>query len=273
MRRQLLAFDLDGTLAESKSPIGVPTAGLLAALLEHYDVCVISGGSLAQIRTQVVELLPIDRRRLGRIHLLPTSGSRCYRFDDATSAWVVRFSEDLTDADKRRIVDVVTAVAKDLGLWEPHPTGEILEDRGGQITFSALGQEAPTALKYAWDPDGAKRERLRSRLAPLLADFAVRTGGTTSIDVTRQGVDKASGIGKLATYLGLAAADILFFGDQLQAGGNDNPVRSLGVDCISVRDAQDTVVALESILAVAETVSRADGMPPASALTIRHRRR
>jgi phosphomannomutase len=50
--------------------------------------------------------------------------------------------------------------------------------------------------------------------------------------------------------VGLAKTDILFFGDQLEAGGNDYPVRALGIDTISVQGWEDTALAIRAIIQV-----------------------
>ena len=46
--KRLFAFDLDGTLAESKQPIDQNMVELLAALLDLVGVAVISGGDCPQ---------------------------------------------------------------------------------------------------------------------------------------------------------------------------------------------------------------------------------
>ncbi len=87
-------------------------------------------------------------------------------------------------------------------------------------------------------------------VAPLLPDFEVRAGGTTTIDITKKGIDKAYGMQKLIEQLGLSKEDVLFFGDKLQEGGNDYPVKAMGIDSLEVSDWQDTALALEAILHV-----------------------
>jgi HAD superfamily hydrolase (TIGR01484 family) len=246
----VLAFDLDDTLAVTKSPISGSMAELLGQVLQLFEICVISGGAFHQFEVQVVDRLHVDKARLARLHLMPTSGTRYYRFDEARAAWVEQYSEDLGEVEKARIRSALEGAAKQLGLWEQNPCGEIIEDRGSQITFSALGQEAPAALKYEWDRDGAKKESLRRVAAELLPDLEVRAGGTTSIDVTRRGIDKAYGMRKLMSVLGLELHEIVYFGDQLDQGGNDYAVKAMGIDTIAVRDSLDTEVALAAIIAV-----------------------
>jgi len=56
--KQLIAFDLDGTLTESKAPLDDEIAGLLATLLTFALVAVISGGDWPQLKKQVIDRLP-----------------------------------------------------------------------------------------------------------------------------------------------------------------------------------------------------------------------
>ena len=108
--------------------------------------------------------------------------------------------------------------------------GTILEDRGSQITFSALGQEAPLDAKRAWDPTGEKKAALRDAVAPLLPDLEVRSGGSTSVDITLKGVDKAYGMKRLAEMTGIALEEMIFVGDRLdrrQRLSRQGPGRSL----------------------------------------------
>jgi HAD superfamily hydrolase (TIGR01484 family) len=251
---RLVAFDLDDTLAVSKSQIDPIMADLLVRLLERVEVCVISGGRFEQFEAQVLRHLHSDLR--SRLHLMPTCGTRYYRWDDG--AWALVYAEDLDEVDKKRVIDVLTEGAKVLGLWEANPYGEIIEDRGSQITFSALGQAAPPEAKYAWDRDGAKKRALREYAAERLPDLEVRGGGSTSVDVTRQGIDKAYGIGRLLERLGLGIDDVLFIGDRLDEGGNDYPVRAMGVPCVAVERWEDTAEYLTGLLGRAQWPSAAE---------------
>lgn len=252
MKRRVIAFDLDGTLAVTKSAITDVMADRLGDLLSIYEVCVISGGTFDQFEVQVIDHLDVSPKQMTRLHIMPTSGTRYLRFDDRSLEWVMQYSEDLSSETKAQIVDVLTAGAKELGYWETDPYGEIIEDRGSQITFSALGQLAPAERKYAWDPDGAKKLALRDYAQRRLPNLEVHVGGTTSVDVTEAGIDKAYGMRKLMTALDLAIGDILFFGDKLDEGGNDFPVKAMGIATIAVRDWEDTALALHAMIEAAD---------------------
>lgn len=246
----MIAFDLDGTLAVTKSQISDSMAELLRDLLVPYEVCVISGGAFEQFKMQLIERLNSDPEHLSRLHIMPTSGTKYLRFDARSRKWTEQYSEDLAPEARTRIVEVLTTGAKTLGFWESKPWGPIIEDRGTQVTFSALGQDAPAATKYAWDPDGAKKRSLRDFAAQRLPDLEVHVGGTTSVDVTNTGIDKAYGMNKLMAAVGLTSDEILFFGDQLDEGGNDYPVKSTGIDTISVSGWEDTALAIHAIIEV-----------------------
>jgi hypothetical protein len=249
MSRKLIAFDLDDTLAITKSPISDRMGELLAELLDHYDVCIISGGKFEQFRRQVVDRLEADDRSLSRLHLMPTCGTRYYRYDEIEKDWKLQYAEDLSDAEKKKIAEALESSAKELGLWAEEPYGDIIEDRGSQVTYSALGQQAPAEEKYTWAAKNADaKQQLRALVADRLPDLEVRLGGSTSVDITRIGIDKAYGMQKLINALDINKDDILFIGDKLQEGGNDYPVKAMGIDSIEVDKWEDTAFVLEGIL-------------------------
>jgi len=251
MPKQVIAFDLDDTLAVTKSPISDRMSELLVELLKAYEVCIISGGKYEQFQKQVVSRLEANHLLLRKLHLMPTCGTRYYRFDELENDWKLQYHQDLTEEQKERIIAVLSEGAKKLGIWEEKPHGEIIEDRGSQITYSALGQQAPAEEKYKWDPDGKKKWSLRDYAAPLLQDVEVRVGGTTSVDVTRIGIDKAYGMKKLMEVLEVDEKYILFVGDKLEEGGNDYPVKAMGIDTIAVERWEDTALVIETLVKVA----------------------
>jgi phosphomannomutase len=220
-------------------------ATLLTALLAVVRVAIISGGSWAQFETQVLARLPRDAH-LDGLSILPTSGTIFYQYKDG---WQKLYSEDLSDAQKERIIAALRAAVTSSGLAATKTWGETIEDRGSQITYSALGQQAPLDEKSKWDPDFAKRRRIKALLDVALPDFSVRLGGTTSIDVTLPGIDKAYGIDKLRDVLGITIAEMIYVGDALFPGGNDYPVRGTGAVCIQVRDPGETKRVIEAITA------------------------
>ena len=243
--KKLIVYDLDGTLAASKSALDAEMAGLLHDLLGIVKVAVISGGAWKQFEEQLLSNLPHDER-LANLSLLPTCGTQFFRYD---SDWKKVYSEDLAADEKAKIESSLRQAVSDAGLKPGKLWGEQIEDRGSQITFSALGQEAPLAAKDNWDPDYAKRKKIKAILDKLLPEFSVRMGGATSIDVTKPGIDKAYGIRKLRDILGLSLKEMIFIGDALFVGGNDYPAEEEGVVSIPVKSPDETKRVTEAIIA------------------------
>ncbi|MBP2437385.1 HAD-IIB family hydrolase [Microbacterium amylolyticum] len=242
----LVAFDLDDTLAPSKSPIDPRIARQLVDLAARVEVAIISGGQITQFRSQLVERLPRDAAGLEHVHLLPTCGTQYFRHDG--DDFQPLYSRVLTDDEKSRALAAVEEEAKRLGYWETDTWGPILEDRGSQITFSALGQAAPVDAKKAWDPSSEKKSALRDAVQARIPDLEVRSGGSTSVDITRKGIDKAYGMNQLSEQTGIALNDMLFYGDRLDVDGNDYPVLAMGVACIAVDGWEDTADKLDDLL-------------------------
>lgn len=243
--KTLIVFDLDGTLALSKSPIDDEMVGLLTSLLGVAKVAIISGGDMPQFQTQVISRLPAGDR-FDNLFLEPTNGTRFYEYK---GGWQKLYSEDLSGAQKQKIIAALQDAVAKSGFAATKTWGEAIEDRGSQITYSALGQQAPLDEKSKWDPDFAKRQKIKALLDVSLPEFSVRLGGTTSIDVTLPGIDKAYGIGKLRDILGVSVSEMIYVGDALFPGGNDYPVRSTGAVCIQVRDPNETKRVIEAIVA------------------------
>jgi len=241
----VIAFDLDGTLTESKMDMSSDMSDLLRKLLKLYRVAIITGGTYEQIKDQVLFDLHVYDMTIKKLFLFPTSGSQCYRptYDEETGLveWVPEYKDDLTKDEKKRILKAFKQAVKELKWPTPELLfGSQLEDRATQITYSHFGQYAPIEVKSKWDPTGKKRHTMVERLQALLPDLEVRMGGTTSIDITKKGVDKAYGIRKMSEILNVPESKIVFVGDALHPGGNDSAVLKTGAKCYEMEDVSDT---------------------------------
>ena len=243
--KKLIVFDLDGTLAESKSSLDAEMSRLLHDLLGIVKVAVISGGDWPQFEKQVLSRLPHDES-LVNLSLLPTCGTKFFQYK---GDWKKIYSEDLTANEKEKITSSLKKAVRQAGFKVEKVWGEVIEDRGSQITFSALGQQAPLVYKDKWDSDFTKRKKITAILDTLIPEFSVRMGGATSIDVTKPGIDKAYGVRKLRDILGISLKEMIFIGDALFAGGNDYPAEQAGVVSIPVQGPNETKRVVETIIA------------------------
>ncbi len=246
--KRLVVFDLDGTLAESKSAIDAEMGELLDRLLGLLKVAIISGGDWPQFERQILPHLCEDER-LRNLSILPTCGTRFYRYG---SHWELLFAEKFTTAERTRIFEALQQTIDRAGEKPAKVWGELIEDRGGQITFSALGQAAPLEEKKKWDPDLVKRRKMMDVLRTLIPDFSMHLGGSTSIDITGRGIDKGYAIRKLRDTLRIEIHEMIFVGDALFPGGNDRPAQAAGTLSIQVRDPHETKRVIEAIVACLE---------------------
>jgi len=236
---KLIALDMDGTLAQSKSPIDEPMASLLIKLLEKYSIAVISGGDYPQFEKQLIpSFAGVDQWLLSKLYLYPTSGTKFYTYIDWSFQKI--YSDDLTEDEVRRSTACLLDATTRLGLIPSQQYGELIENRWTQITFSALWQQAPYELKKTWDPHFEKRKRVLEIVQPLLPDLSVGMWGATSIDITKKWIDKSYAIDRLKEELHLRVEDMIFVWDALMEGGNDFAVKKTGVRCIETSWPEET---------------------------------
>lgn len=149
----------------------------LASLLSVAHVAVISGGDWPQFQKQVASRLP-KHADLSKLWLMPTTGTKLYTYKH--SEWQPIYAELFSAEEKQAILTAFDASLAATGFVPEQTWGERIEDRGSQITFSALGQQAPVSAKEVWDPDFAKRKVIQADLYKRLPTLSINMGGSTS---------------------------------------------------------------------------------------------
>ncbi len=243
--KKIIAFDLDGTLTESKQPMTEEMAHLIDELSSKTKVAIISGGSFPRFKDQFLHQLKNTKNLI----LLPTSGSCRYEYDEATKDWKQTFSHPFTNEVKNKVIEELNKIIqeKEFDIPEKH-FGPYIEDRGNQITLSTLGQNAPNDEKKLWDPHSIKRLKIRERLEKFIPEIDAHIGGMTSIDVLPKGFDKAVGLKLLLEAENLTIKDILFIGDAVFEGGNDYSPLQAGIETIGIKDPGETAEVIRKLL-------------------------
>jgi hypothetical protein len=89
---------------------------------------------------------------------------------------------------------------------------------------------------------------MRKLLLKRLPNYEITIGGTTSIDVTRKGVNKTLCVKKLKERLHVKEKDMLFVGDALFKGGNDYIMKTAGIKCVQVSGPKETKTLIAKIV-------------------------
>jgi phosphomannomutase len=253
--KQLIVFDLDGTLAESKSPLKSDMSRTLTELLKVKKVAVIGGGTYEQFQNQLVAHFKCPPELFHNFFLFPTTSTSFYRY--RSGGWKKVYRHVLKASDKKKIFNAFEKAFKATGYEHPKKIyGKIIEDRATQVTFSALGQDIVTklgakgiALKEQWNKDNRLlRLRIIKSMSKDLKEFEVRGGGLTSIDVTQKGIDKGYGVKQIEKTLKIPIKNMLFIGDALYPGGNDAAAKKSGIQTMAVAGPADTIKIIKRIL-------------------------
>jgi phosphomannomutase len=210
-------------------------------LLQVAHVAVISGGDWPQFEKQIASRLPAHANR-SKLWLLPTTSTKLYTYKE--SQWCRVCADLFSSSDKKRILKTFDLSLEKTGSKPEKTWGNRIEDRGSQITLSALGQEAPIQEKEHWDPEFAKRKLIQQDLMQRLPEMSINMGGATSIDIAQKGVDKAYGLKRLRDQSGISPEEMMFIGDAILPGGNDYPAHQLGLKMVRVKNLEGTLLRL-----------------------------
>src|SRR3989344_3472027 len=145
-RPRLIVFDLDGTLTESKQRMSAEMGELLSRLLARIPVAVMSGAGFPQFGKQFFPSLPPEAK-LDRLYIFPDNAAQCYVHKNG--AWHPQYDHAFTPTEREHILKALNEALKETGLYEVpvRVWGERVEDRGSEIVFSGLGQQAPPEEK------------------------------------------------------------------------------------------------------------------------------
>lgn len=242
-------FDLDNTLAESFHAPTPEMSERLERIAGMMPTSIMSAASLERMERDVLSgLKPAAAHALT---LFTANASQCYTYD---GSWKSEYNFGFTEKEHGVIAEAFRESLAQTGIAEGTKIyGEQIVDYKGYIAFTALGLDAPREEKLRWDPDGSKRAKLRNALMKRLPDLDVYIGGATSVDVTPPGINKAYGVRWLAKHLGMQPNDILFVGDALYPGGNDEVVIETGVQTRAVKNPEETLGFMNELLTACMT--------------------
>jgi phosphomannomutase len=252
--KELIVFDLDGTLAPTKARMDNEMAELVERLLMTKKVAIIGGGKYELFKYQFLDKLDIPKELYKNLSLFPVTSTTYLRYNNG---WKKVYAHNLTNTEINKIYASIKSVLKDINYREPDKTyGKVIENRGSQVTFSALGQDVVKILgkkgielKNKWrDENTSVKLKIAKQLQKYLPDLEVHAAGHTSIDITKKGIDKGYGLRQIEKYLHVPISKMLFIGDAIFKGGNDHAVTKTPVDYIQVKGPEETKKIIKFLL-------------------------
>lgn len=126
-------------------------------------------------------------------------------------------------------------------------TGRHIENRIGLVNFSIVGRAADKQqrAKYIeYDKKTGERKKIAEMFNAKFKDQSIaQVAGETGIDIMQPGADK----GQIAKYFIEPFTHVYFFGDQMEAGGNDFPLATaLKENYIHMKQSKATTVKVKS---------------------------
>lgn len=212
-KTRLIAFDLDGTLTQHKTPLAQPNLGVLDSLGEKYKLLMVGAGMCSRIFRQM-NGYPID--------IIGNYGMQFCTYNAETKAPDKVFDMH-APCDRESVERRITALRERFGYTEY--TGDNVEYHdSGCVTFPLLGTKADIAAKLAFDPDRSKRKPLYPAVRDAFPDYTVFIGGSSSFDFAPFPYNKYYALDKYCAEYGYSHDEVVYVGDDYGPGGNDEAV-------------------------------------------------
>lgn len=237
MKPKLVAFDLDGTLTQHKTPLSDEARAALDALRAAGCGLVMAGAGACRRIFNQMGRYPID--------IIGNYGLQ-YAEWDAASADLRFIRDEHLPCDRDGVLARANAFRASHGLTDFAGDSVEFHD-SGVVTFALLGTKADPAAKLAYDPDRRKRRAIYAEVCALFPDYKVFVGGSSSFDMAPAPYDKAYALSQLCGERGLAKGDVLYVGDDYGPGGNDESVLLAGFPFLKIDDYRSTPAKLMEI--------------------------
>ncbi|MBR6709655.1 MAG: HAD hydrolase family protein [Clostridia bacterium] len=222
---KLIAFDLDGTLTQHKSPLGVENRATLDALARRYKLIMTGAGMCRRIFTQMGNY-PID--------IIGNYGLQYAEYDADLGDIVIR-ENTVLPCDRPSVEARVTAMREKYGFTEF--AGENVEfHASGCVTFPILGTAAKIEDKLAFDPDRSKRRAIYDDIKAVFSDYTVFVGGSSSFDMAPAPYNKYYALAKYCAERGISHDQVAYVGDDYGPGGNDESVYLSDIHFVKIDD-------------------------------------
>ena len=222
---KLVAFDLDGTLTQHKTPLDEKNKAVLDRLSEKYKLVMVGAGQCARIFNQMGRY-PLD--------IIGNYGLQYARYDKEIGDLVIE-RDAVLPCDRESVEARVTMLREKYGFTE-FAGNNVEFHPSGCVTFPILGTAAKAEDKLAFDPDRSKRRKIYADVCETFSEYIVFVGGSSSFDMAPKPYNKYYALDLYCKEHGIAHSEAVFVGDDYGQGGNDESVYLSDFGFIKVDD-------------------------------------
>lgn len=224
--RNIVLFDLDGTLTPARKAMVTSTADAICQLTEYADIGIVTGSPIEYIRQQA-SLLWESLDNPERLKIMPCNGTQLYLWNglDYEKHESVNMREHLGDDSYRRLIWILLNLQVNMveGMEIPL-SGNFISYRESMLNWCMIGRDATPTERNMFTEVDVKfgiRKKLSEAFIKNLEEFGIKDvdhaiGGNTSIDVYPTGWDKRYALKHVHEY-----DNVYFVGDKCKPGGND----------------------------------------------------
>lgn len=229
-----LFFDLDNTVTRSRTEITLEMESVLKkAVLRGMDVIIVSGARVEQSKKQMKNFPAIYLGQNG-------NDAEDDRDEKSVKLWVNKLNEE----ERSEIMAHIKSIPR---TWPVSDEGDLIQDRGSQVSYSLLGHNENLEKKEAFDPDFSRRKKILLDHPFNSKNLDVKMGGTTCLDYFQKGKNKGFNIGVLLKKMNWQKEECVYAGDALFPGGNDDTVIGV-IHTKPVKDPEETLAFLKSFI-------------------------
>ena len=223
---KLIAFDLDGTLTQHRTPIDEKNTEVLRRLSEKYRLLMIGAGVCERIFKQL-NFFPID--------IIGNYGMQYAKYNAETKSLDLVRNDGGVCKDKEPIEEKAWFIRKKHGFTEFR--GDNMEYHpSGCLTLPLLGTKAIQEDKLSFDPDRKKRRAFYDEVCGLFSDYNVFVGGSSSFDMAPKPFNKYYALDLYCREMGLSHDEVVYVGDDYGLGGNDESVYKSDFTFVTIDD-------------------------------------
>lgn len=228
VNRDIVLFDMDGTLTEARQPFASFLSSPLWSLGYVADIGIVTGSDMDYVREQLQELIEKHSIRY-HLHILPCNGTKWYKppeFPVQSHQLVhdVDMENEIGKDKYRKLMEILIKLQAEITDYDVPLTGHHFSARGSMVNWSPIGRNASDKQRSyfkKFDKKSNLRRQFFMKLRLLLdsndmQNVIVKLGGDTSFDIYPVGWDKTYAL----RHFG--GQNVWFVGDRARSPkGND----------------------------------------------------